>query len=298
MMGSFKGVINITHNPILLAEQYAVTVPKQDISPSAFVTFSNLNYSSRALGNYYRCQFKLHAPQDYLGLFFYNGLMRHVVVNSPQGKILWEGFVYEMSFQKPKVLKRISVQNICNNVWVRYQLIGSGTISRTTPVVNLESQAKYGIRDSVLTAGEVNSDLEALQLANQILEYNRVPKVMTDDLTIGERDKPVELSVVCYGYYEALKWRVFNQTAVTGIQSVSAQINEIITTSGQFYSTITLGLNPTPVSRVYDMDRSGESIIKSNAALGDAYYRRWLPRFYPNLEFAFQEAAPPEYPPV
>ena len=298
-MGSFRGVINISQNPILTAsEKFNINVPKQIISPEAFLSFSRLSYSTRAEGNYYRCTFSLHAPDDYLNLLFHNNLMRHVIINSPQGKILWEGFIYEMSLQLPRVMKRISVQTICNRIWVRYQVIGSATVSRTAVVENLESQARYGIRETVLTAGETRSNLEALQLAGRILEQNRIPKVMTDDLTIGGAPKSVVLNIVCYGYYETLKWQMYNQTALTGVQSVSSQINDIILANVQFYKSIDLGLNATPVARVYDMDRTAESIMKSNAALGDAYYRRWLIRYMPEFTISFNEAAPPEYPPA
>ncbi len=299
-MGSFKGVINIKHNPILMSERFSMVVPKRDISPNAFAAFSKLQYSTRAEGNFYRCTFRIHAPQDYLNLFFRNGLMRHVTVDSPQGKVLWEGFIYEMTLQLPKCKKRASVQSISNTVWVRYQLIGSGVVSRTTPVTNAISLGRYGIRETILTSGETNSVAEATQLANRILEQGRLPKAMTDELSIGQ-DTPtndVVLTVVCYGYYETLKWQSYNQTVTTGTQSATAQILAVITAKVQFYKSTDLRTNSTPVPRVYDMDRSAESIIKSIAALGDAYYRRWLIRYMPNLVLAFKEAAPPDYPPV
>lgn len=299
-MGSFKGLVNIQHNPILMAERYAMAVPKRDTSPSAYATFTKLNYSTRAEGNYYRCTFKLHAPPDYLNLFFRNGLMRHVTVDSPQGKTLWEGFIYEMTLQLPKCKKRISVQNIANNCWVRYQLIGSGVVSRTTPVTNAISLARYGQRDAVMTSGETNSVSEATQLANRILDWGRLPKVMTDELSIGDNTptNDIELTIVCYGYYETLKWQCYNQTATTGTINSTAMLMAVIAASVQFYKTLDFDTNSTPVPRVYDMDRNAESIMKSIAALGDAYYRRWLIRYMPGLVLAFKEAAPPDYPPI
>jgi hypothetical protein len=299
-MGSFQGVINIQHNPILLSERYSMVIPKRDTSPNAFTSFSKLQYSTRAEGNFYRCTFKLHATPDYLNLFFRNGLMRHVTVDSPKGKRLWEGFIYEMTLQLPRCKKRISVQSIADKVWVRYQLIGSGVVSRTTPISNSISLSRYGIREAVMTSGETNSSTEADQLSNRILEQSRIPKVMTDDISIGAsiQESDIVLTIVCYGYYETLKWQCYNQTAITGTQSATAQISDVIAAKVQFYKSTDLRTNSTPVPRVYDMDRSAESIIKSIAALGDAYYRRWLIRYMPGLVLAFREAAPPDYPPV
>jgi hypothetical protein len=299
-MGSFRGVINIKHNPVLMSERYAMVIPKRDTSPNAFASFSKLNYSTRAEGNFYRCTFQIHAPQDYLNLFFRNGLMRHVTVDSPQGKRLWEGFIYEMTLQLPKCKKRVSVQSVSNTVWVRYQLIGSGVVSRTTPLTNAISLSRYGIREAILTSGETNSVAEATQLAGRILEQSRLPKVMTDEISIGQNTptNDVVLTIVCYGYYETLKWQSYNQTVATGTQNATAVLMAVVAAKVQFYKTLDFDTNSTPVPLVYDMDRSAESIMKSIAALGDGYYRRWLIRYMPNLVLAFREAAPPDFPPA
>lgn len=244
--------------------------------------------SERAEGGYYRANITMVGPLDYLADFMLSGLMRDVRFYGPDGVQCWEGFVYEMTLNRKTAEIKISMDRVANNVWMRYRVTGSGTTVRSTAQTDADSQARYGIRDYVLTGGELENSSVADAKCKQYLALNRQPKPTRSGP--GRPDEEYSLEIICRGYFDTLNNQCYNATGGSS-QGAAGQISDIITAKGQFVASSSYGANATPVSEVYDVDRRTGDVIQDIARLGDSSYRRWLARMGNNRIFYFQSAA-------
>jgi hypothetical protein len=247
--------------------------------------------SERAEGGYYRANITMTGPLDYLADFMLGGLMRDVKFFSgsgSQGVQCWEGFIYEMTLNRKTAEIKISMDRVANNVWMRYRVTGSGTTVRSDAQADATSQARYGIRDYVLTGGELENSVVADSKCKQYLALNRQPKPTRSGP--GRPDEEYSLEIICRGYFDTLNNQCYNATGGAS-QGASAEVTTIIAAKGQFVASTEIRSNATPVSEVYDVDRRTGDIIQDIARLGDANPKRWLARMTNNRVFQFVPAA-------
>jgi hypothetical protein len=247
--------------------------------------------SERAEGGYYRANITMTGPLDYLADFMLNGLMRDVKFFSgsgSQGVQCWEGFIYEMTLNRKTAEIKISMDRVANNVWMRYRVTGSGTTVRSDAQADATSQARYGIRDYVLTGGELENSVVADSKCKQYLALNRQPKPTRSGP--GRPDEEYTLEIICRGYFDTLNNQCYNATGGAS-QGASAEVTTIVAAKGQFVASTEIRSNATPVSEVYDVDRRTGDIIQDIARLGDANPKRWLARMTNNRVFQFVPAA-------
>jgi hypothetical protein len=261
---------------------------------SGMIGWRKCSASERAEGGYYRANITMTGPLDYLADFMLNGLMRDVRFYGPDGIECWEGFVYEMTLNRKTAEIKISMDRVANSVWMRYRVTGSGTTVRSTAQADTTSQARYGIRDYVLTGGELESSAVADQKCKQYLALNRQPKPTRSGP--GRPDEEYSLELICRGYIDTLNNQCYN-AVVAGSQGASAEVTDIITAKGQFVASSTVGANATLVSKVYDVDRRAGDIIQDIARLGNSGNRRFVVRMMNNRRLSFIEAAPPSQSP-
>lgn len=287
---AFNGNIIISHNPIATWERFSLTL---DPRPSpGMIGWRKCGASERAEGGYYRASVVMVGPLDFLADFMVKGLTRDVRFYAgigSQGIQCWEGFIYEMILNRKTAEVGISMDRVANNVWMRYRVTGSSTTLRSTPNSDALSQARYGIRESVLTGGELQSSAVADQKCRQYLALNRQPTPSRKGP--GRPDEEYSLQLTCRGYYDTLNNQCYNAT-VAGSQGASAQVATIIAAKGQFVASSSIQANATSVSKVYDVDRRAGDIVQDTARLGDASYVRFLARMMNNRQFIFCSAAP------
>lgn len=285
----------ISENPISSWETYNISLEEsQDGSVRGFY---NLQKEERAEGGYYRASFNLRGGHTFLQDFMRNGLGRDVKIYSPNGIQVWEGYINELAYDQGAAVSRWSLDDMANRVWVRYRTTGGSTTVRSTALNDTDSQDRFGIKEFVLSGGELEDSDIADQVAQQYLNLHSWPSPSPVQVNLGkELSSEPNLSVKCEGYVSTLNWCVYNQTSSTDTQGTSAQVTDITGDSdvGQFIKATDIDANGTLVTKVYDNDRRGWDIIRDLARLGDANNARWIAGMMDNREFYFRQSEPAE----
>lgn len=276
------GSIIIKNNPITLWEQFMLT-----LSPEG-AEFDQYAQEDRD-GGYYRASFNMYIDPIASSEFLENGLGRHVEIYDNQSICVFEGFIFEIVRDVGSTIANISLQNMINKAWMRSDHDGDQIVERGTTLHVLKSQAKYGIKEGVLSGGELEGLSVADQSAQQYLNWRAWPNPESE---IGAGSGIPHLQIYCRGYMETLAWRVYNQTILTGTQGANAQIEDILDSVGQFVNSYSLSSNSTQVTKEYDADRRADDIIRGIASLGDSNNRRWIAYMLNNLTLYYAQAKP------
>lgn len=276
------GSIIIKNNPVTLWEQFILTLSPEEAK------FTEYTQEDRD-GGYYRASFKVFFDPVASSEFLENGLGRHIEVYDSQSVKVFEGFVFEIVRDVGGTLSSISLQSMINKLWMRSDHDGDQEVERGTVLHDLVSQARYGIKEGVLSGGELEGLTVADQAAQQFLNWRAWPIPESD---IGGGSGIPYLQIYCRGYLETLAWRVYNQTVSTGTQGASQQIADVLDAVGQFISGYRLDTNATSVTKEYDADRRALDIIRGIINLGDSQDRRWVGFVTDNREFILRQAKP------
>jgi len=276
------GSIVIKHNPITLWERFILTLSPEEAKFDKYV-------QEDRDGGYYRASFNVYFDPVASSEFLENGLGRHIEVYDSQSILIFEGFIFEIVRDIGGTLSSISLQNMINRVWMRSDHDGDQAVERGTPLSVLISQARYGIKEGVLSGGELEGLSVADQSTQQYLDWRAYPNPESD---IGAGSGIPHLQIYCRGYIETLAWRVYNQTALTGTQNAGAQIENILDAVGQFVKSYKLSPNSTQVTKEYDSDRRADDTIRGIASLGDQHSQKWIVYMSENLTFHYVLAKP------
>lgn len=292
-IGPFPGTIVIKHNPVTTWETYNLTLERSiSVGQQGFYQFSK---EERADEGYKKCTFRMRGQKAFLSEFMRDGLGRDLRVKEPGGRGIWEGMITQLSYSVGPVQWKVGLRDMANSVWVRYRVTGGSSTVRSTALTDTDSQARYGVKEFVLSGGELESSDVADQVAQTYLNTHSWPRPTPVQVTRRQLSPDPNIEVKALGYFSTLNWCVFNQTGTTDAQGSSAQVTEIMadTDIAQFVNSTDIDTNSTSVARVYDTDRRGGDIIKDLARLGDSNNNRWIAYMTDNREFVFKEAAPP-----
>ena len=295
----FEGTITIGPNPI----STVVGVHARTFSP-VFIPgkegYRGFTKEDRADGNFWRCGFLLTGSVTYLKMVMREYLSRIVLVHDEENQPSWEGFIYEMELNTGVAVYRTTLADMYNHVKIRYRITGAGVPTISTPLENAASQGRFGVREYVMTGGELENADVADQPVQSFLNAHHTPKISPVSLGLvgrradyqikGVTDRP-HIRVMCRSYDDTLDWQVY-ANAGAGTQGVSAQITAILIAKAQFVASYSVEGNSTPVSTKYATDRRGGAIIRDCARLGDAAIRRYLTHWDFNRHFVYKKAAP------
>jgi hypothetical protein len=289
----FTGTIQMSYDPVLKRETYTQILTHE--KSGEWPCFSQLKFSSRAEGGFYRATYRIYGERTFLEEMFFNGLGRHVVIYDNAGLVVWEGKNFEMNLVIKNIKASISIKEEYNNVWMRYRINGGTTTAESTAQADAASQARYGKRDYVLSGGELDSSTIADQISTRVLALNRTCKpIITPNTNVQETEPYIE--IIACGYFDTLTWQVYAQTAATGSQAASSEVTDIITAKGQYVASSNIIGNGTSVSKVYNIARKAGDIIQDIARLGDPSGNRWLPYMLKDRTFYYGPAVAPVLP--
>ena len=147
----------ISANPVLGWEQYSKTFDRSEITKPIV--------EQRDMGGFYRFIFNVHSDFTNRTLtsdFLVNGAMRHIEVYNDKGLVIWEGFIGKIEERTGTTRSEMNLNNVFNRQWCRYNDAG---IQRSTKFNDTVSQARIGIRERPILAGEVS-----LSVADQYME--------------------------------------------------------------------------------------------------------------------------------
>jgi len=256
--------------------------------------FEDEQYELRDVGGFYSCQFKVARPtKEWAIEFLNNGAGRHVQFYNDKSNLNWEGYVNTVEMHVGAATVRCSLTDMANSVWCRYSPLGGGAVTRSTVMDNAASQARWGIKEEVLNAGQVAA-AQADQRAQAYLNRSYWAKPSLESIRLGARSEEINLTVHGLGYWHTLGWRVYNQTVNTGTDNAAAVVITVVTAVGDFIASTEYDGNATAVTRVFDADRRANDIIESICDLGDGDYNLFVAGVEAERHFYYRQGAPSE----
>jgi hypothetical protein len=189
--------------------------------------FSDYRPSYQSEGWFHSASFRVHARENVLKELYANGLGRMVEVWGYGLKQHFEGRVVEVVFNLPPDQFTKTLDQIGNRTFMRADVDGDGAVDRSTVLQNTDSQGKYGTTDLVISGGQIEGLSVADQAVQAFLDLKAFPKPAAD---LGGGRGQAYIELFCRGWIQTLGNRVWNQTADTGTQAMSAEIRDIIGT--------------------------------------------------------------------
>jgi hypothetical protein len=224
---STVGSIIISADPVKRWEKYSRTLhPLGSVGPCELY-FDNYKPALQAQGWFHTVSFKVYGRENLLKELYANCLGRKMEAWGYGLKQYFEGRVREVTFNLPPDRFTKSLDQIANKTWMRADYDGDGTVDRTTVLQNTNSQGKYGIVDMILAGGEVEGLNVADSAVQALMDLRAFPKPAAD---LGGGSGRPYVEIFCRGYLNTLSNQVYNQTANTGTQSMSAEIKDIVGT--------------------------------------------------------------------
>jgi len=308
------GSVVLTNNPVTEGAVYGRT-----LLPGVGLEEGSYQHEIRAMGGFWASQFTLLGTLDELRDFFARGLGMQVQSFGAAGELAWEGYIHELELSLPSgVTLFVSLESMGNRAWVRYNtatdievgssvqdydpealarmlLFGAGGAVRSTKVNDTVSQARYGVKEKVVSGGRMSSSGVADDVAQLVLDKysdpNR-PSIQLDAGQGGQTPGVARITARCRGYGRTLEWVVYNQTINTGNENVSAQ-QTLVVAVGEFIAASTVETNTLQVPQAHDADRRALDILFDNARLGDTSNNRWVAAVLEGRRFHYRAAASP-----
>lgn len=256
---------------------------------------SSYSHEINAFGGYWSARIRLDGRQVDLEDWYERGLDRRIVAYSPDGLVVWEGFVNSVRLTLGGLQKTIGpVLEIANNVRLTYSFIAAGGVNigirvTTDEVDDYESQARYGIMQKFLSSGGATFDT-AEQLRDMYLLERAKPQ-RSDDFTTSGSGTGVELE--CAGYMRRLETYRYRNVGLS-VQSIEAKIadvlnadpNGFLNSSGALLETS--GIN---VATFEDDNRLALDVSRELTQLGNSSAARMLFGIYANRQARYQAVA-------
>lgn len=238
-------------------------------------------------------KFDLNDLEDW----FENGLGRHIVVYNHAQQIICEGFVNNVSINAG-VLRatRGPLMDITNRTWANFVPLNTavlpptrGTKTTTVAVQDTDSQAKYGIVERVLNAGETTNAL-AIQLCDTHLAEYAEPETLHE---IGDQGEP-SVTIDCLGYHYWLDAVRYSETGASGTVQISdptgatgkLQLAIIAANAINSWSITTdythMEANALLAQNYENDDKTCKNVIDENVALGNSSDQRMTFGLYAN----------------
>lgn len=244
-----------------------------------------------AMGGYWSAKIQMVDKQIALENWYESGLGRRIVTTSPDGEVIWEGFVNEISLSLGGLsIKLGPLTGIANKVKLVYSTFDT---SASAPVTGIRaetaysqdtpSQAKYGILTHVLSSGGATSTTAAA-IVSEYLRIYKDPEVDQERTFSGGGSAP-SMTLDCLGYVHFLDTYKYNQTASSGTMNLSAKINAVIAAEPNNFinhATGNIASNTVAVPQYENDDKTAWSIIKELASLGDASDNKYIFGVYEN----------------
>lgn len=228
-------------------------------------------------------QIKLRLGRQAAEQWLLEGLGRHIVVVDSDLTVVWEGFINSVSMTFGGLtVTRGPLLDIANRVIVMYSRVneqgepplGGGTFE-TVAAEDLDSQARYGIIEKIVSIGQATLDEANLIRDSYLAEY-AFPET-THRLSFSNLSD-ISITLECAGYGELLNAYVYNNystlfvTLDTKIQNIlAADPNGVFSTDYAFIDE-----NLSILQELEDQNRTALTIIKSVVDIGDINGGRWV----------------------
>ena len=254
-----------------------------------------------AVGGFDSASFRLGGTKDYIDDWFNDGLLRRVVMHSPEGIPVWEGFVSSLQMTAGSKTKTKSVDSLYNKVYTYYSPLDTSVSPpvELPPVVlifdDISSQLEFGTKAVVLNGGGRTNET-AFNWGRTVLRDSKEVKVGE---TVNTRSSDTySIGVECRGYFHTLKWLPY----VSGVSSGTLPAHQVIQEVLRYFNTINgswisqdfglMDYNFSTARRGYrDYDKSCWDAIEQEAIQqGGNGGERWVGGIYHNRQFVYKTA--------
>lgn len=160
-------------------------------------------------------------------LFWLNALMTGVIVTSPSGKTVWEGYLATVEANLGGQSVSSSLERMANRVRMRYATT-YGTPLITSAYNDTTSQSRYGIKELVLEFG-TGVTAEAQRAAQTRLNDLSLPR-RRGGIAVGTGgDGGVSITLRFAGWYTTLDWLTVSRTDTT-LETSTVQVLDLLGT--------------------------------------------------------------------
>jgi len=232
---------------------------------------------------------------DYLRGWFRGGLIRDVIWRSPNGRVIWNGYVQSLRLQEGGSSRSKSIAPMANRIYYVYSSLDTTTNpptvkeQKTITVNNTDSQAIYGIKQRTISGGQITDTAAAIEADTILTELSRIR--IDEQMTFGQ-GRPPSLSVSCAGYAHMMDWFNYSQVVNSGTDNLSTVIglilaadpNSVISTS-----TVNIDSNTTQVEEYFNGDRPAWNVITDLTLRGGAANNRWVAGIYEGRRMTYKQ---------
>jgi hypothetical protein len=254
-----------------------------------------------ANGGFVSANFTINGSREMLEDWIEYGLGRHIQAHAPDNRVIWEGFVDQVSVTVGGVTtSKGPLINIANRVSVMYTPIidndvdppVTGTPTETIIVEDTDSQEKYGVWEKVVSTGNV-LDADAEFLRDLYLVENAYPDGNCT-IALGQDSGTMNITVSCRGYIDWFGY-AYNQTTTFVSITVTEKLEAVIDAdpNNLFSSTAsstTIDNNMVLAVSGEDQNRTAKTIIDELVSYGGGSDDRWLFGVYENRLIHFNQA--------
>lgn len=249
-------------------------------------------FQSEANGGYVAANLTLTAPVEWLDEFYFNGIGRHIVIKDESLVTIWEGFVNRIIYN---YAEQAMVWGPLSNVANRIKLLFTpyiditvdpptvGSVQETIYSQGTVSQALYGIREAVISTGNliVPSTIggggadEATQVRDAYLRYLRFPEKSQEIQYGGSIEPGIILELLGYSSMFEAYTHTDNDT---GYETFTAKVLSVLASDPNAIWNADQSLIETNALLVAqkDRNRTAMAILQDVTAKGDVNYDRWI----------------------
>lgn len=186
------------------------------------------------------------------------------------------GYLNTMRLTYNGQLQVVTLDELYNNIAVRYQASSSSAAALTSFATNAASIARYGTRTLVVPIDGYVNATRAAQYRDTLLNRLAQPRVYTQEVTWGGENRGT-LQVDIRGYVTTLNWQMYLSTAKL-TQNASTVVSDVLS-GADFVTSGTLTANTA--QEVPEADYVPKwDMIRRIAEHGDSSGNTWLAGCY------------------
>lgn len=206
------------------------------------------------------------------------GLGRHIETYAHNLEEVWEGLVNEIVIEIGDVSYTIGpLLEIENDPRIKYTEAATQIASETLPLIDFDSQARYGQRISILTEGTISDAIADSIQQSRLNEYKHPKK--RRDVSMG-KGNAMSVTLNCIGY-NVLANYPYTRSATNPDDKINASdklIHVFQNSPDSLYQVDTgeIEFNDTQVLQLEDKDRLASAIISEVVKYGSVDNRRMI----------------------
>lgn len=158
-----------------------------------------------------------------------NRLMCGCIAYGPDAQIIWEGYLASVEAQFGQEQRSASLEGMSNRVRVRYTTV-LGTQAVTATASDTARQARYGVKDLVLSVGETVSAVAINTRDRALAQYKNPVMTPTTQIATGDLGD-ARLTLTFAGWYTTLGWVITARTSTSNTDT-GTQVGDLIQASG------------------------------------------------------------------